>query len=71
MSEDPRVHLEATCQELQAAESHLQAMLTAPDDDEAATERICLAAARLRAAQARHTAARSGLGHLPDLVGHG
>jgi len=53
------------------AEQQLIAALDAAPDDEMATERITAALNRLRNAQARHTAAVSGLPHLPDLVGWG
>jgi hypothetical protein len=71
MSWDAPVHLEAIAAELEAAELHLLSALDAAPDDEGATERIIEAMNRLRHAQARHTAARAGLPHLPDLVGHG
>ena len=71
MSTDALVHLEATQSELWAAQEHLLSALDAPPDDEGANERIITALQRLRAAQARHMAARSGLAHLPDLIGRG
>lgn len=71
MSCDAPIHLEATAAELEAAEMHLLSALDSAPDDEGATERIIQAMNRLRRAQARHTAARTGLPHLPDLVGHG
>jgi hypothetical protein len=71
MSVEPKVHLEATANELAAAEADLLSTLDATPDDESATERIAAATARLRIAQARHTAARSGVPHLPDLIGWG
>lgn len=66
-----QVHLEATAEEVDAAQAALISALDASWDDETATERIIVALNRLRAAQARQTAARSGLTHLPDLVGWG
>jgi len=71
MSVETRLHLEATSKELAAAQEALATTLTAAPDDEAANERISAAVTRLRAAQARHTAAVSGLAHLPDLIGWG
>lgn len=71
MSAETLVHLEATRSELAAAQQHLAAALDAPIDDECANEVITAATERLRAAQARHTAARSGVAHLPDLIGWG
>ena len=71
MSTETRLHLEATRDELAAAQEDLAFSLDAALDDEAANERITAATARLRVAQARHTAAQSGLAHLPDLIGWG
>ncbi|MDQ1747221.1 MAG: hypothetical protein QOD07_1484 [Frankiaceae bacterium] len=71
MSSDAQLHLEATRTEVDNAEQQLIAALDAAPDDEAATDRIRDAMTRLRNAQARHTAATSGLPHLPDLVGWG
>ena len=71
MSTDTRLHLIATRDELAAAQEALAATLTAAPDDEDANEHIAAATARLRMAQARHTAAQSGLAHLPDLIGWG
>jgi hypothetical protein len=71
MSTDAQLHLEATKSEIDNAEQQLIAALDAAPDDEMATERITAALNRLRNAQARHTAAASGLPHLPDLVGWG
>ena len=71
MSSDVQLHLEATKTEIDNAEQQLISALDAAPDDEMATERITAALNRLRNAQARHTAARSGLSHLPDLVGWG
>jgi hypothetical protein len=71
MSVQPRVHLETTASELAAAEADLLSTLDAAPDDESATERISAALSRLRVAQARHVAARSGVTHLPDLIGWG
>ena len=68
MSADVLVHLEATRTELAAAQEHLLAALESPVDDERANELIAAATQRLRAAQARHAAARSGMSHLPDLI---
>lgn len=69
MSSDAQLHLEATKTEIDNAEQQLISALDAAPDDETATERITAAMARLRNAQARHTAAKAGLPHLPDLVG--
>ena len=71
MSSDAQLHLEATKSEIDNAEQQLIAALDAAPDDETATERITAALNRLRNAQARHTAAATGLAHLPDLVGWG
>ena len=68
MPTETLVHLEATRAELAAAEEHLAAALDAPIDDEGANELIAAAIERLRAAQARHTAARSGVAQLPGLM---
>jgi hypothetical protein len=71
MSSDAQLHLTATKTEVDNAEQQLIAALDAAPDDDMATERITAALNRLRNAQARHTAAASGLPHLPDLVGWG
>lgn len=63
-------HVDTTDAEVEAAQDALVAALDASWDDDTATERIISAMNRLRAAQLRQTAARSGLGHLPDLVGN-
>ena len=64
----PNVHIEATATELDAAQAALIDALDAQADDETANENILRAMVRLRTAQARHAAARSGLDHLPDLA---
>ncbi|MDQ1699175.1 MAG: hypothetical protein QOG34_1038 [Frankiaceae bacterium] len=71
MSSDTQLHLETTKTEIDNAEQQLIAALDSAPDDESATERTTAAMTRLRNAQARHTAAVSGLPHLPDLVGWG
>jgi hypothetical protein len=58
-------------EEVDAAREALVCALDASWDDDTASERIVTAMNRLRAAQARQTAARTGLSHLPDLVGNG
>jgi hypothetical protein len=63
-------HVETTEAEVEAAQEALVRALDATWDDDTATERIIVAMNRLRAAQLRQTAARTGLGHLPDLVGN-
>lgn len=63
-----RLYLEAANAELAAARASLEHALEAPWDDDGATEVIAAAFHRLRAAQARQTAARTGLTHLADLV---
>jgi len=57
--------------EVEAARDALVSALDASWDDETASERIIAAMIGLRVAQARQTAARTGLAHLPDLVGNG
>jgi hypothetical protein len=57
--------------EVEAARAALVSALDASWDDETASERIIAAMIGLRVAQARQTAARTGLAHLPDLVGNG
>jgi len=69
MAGDTETHVTITRREVEDAEAALIAALDAAPDDETATERIMAAMNRLRQAQARHAAARSGLAHLPDLVG--
>jgi hypothetical protein len=66
-----QVHLEATAAEVDATQHALIDALEASWDDETATERIVGAMNRLRVAQAREAAARTGVTHLPDLVGWG
>ena len=68
MPAETLVHIAATRAELAAAEEHLAAALNAPIDDDCATALIAAANERLRASQARHTAARSGVAHLPQLM---
>ena len=70
MSCDHQFHIETTDAEVEAARDALVVALDASWDDETASERIISAMNRLRAAQLRQTAARTGLGHLPDLVGN-
>ena len=67
----PRPDLDATRMELEAAHAHLRLVIDAPSDDEYVNERILAAMVRLREAQARHAATRSGVPHLPDLIGWG
>ena len=71
MAGDIETPVTITRREVEDAEAALIAALDAAPDDETATERITAAMNRLRQAQARHAAARSGLEHLPDLVGLG
>lgn len=71
MSCDHQFHLQATDQEVEAARDALVLALDASWDDDTASERIIAAMNRLRIAQARQTAARTGMAHLPDLVGNG
>ena len=65
------LHVTTTRREVEDAEAALVVALDAAPDDEMATDRISRALHRLRQAQARHAAAKSGLPHLPDLVGLG
>lgn len=62
--------LETTDNEVEAARDALVSALDASWDDDTASERIMNAMNRLRLAQARQTAARTGMAHLPDLVGN-
>ena len=71
MSCEHQVHLDAAAAEVDAAQNALIAALDASWDDETATERIVEAMNRLRAAQARETAAGAGVPHLADLIGWG
>ena len=71
MSCDHKFRMETTDAEVEAAHDALAYALDAPWDDESASERIMEAMNRLRSAQLRQTAARTGLGHLPDLVSNG
>lgn len=71
MSCDHQFQIETTDAEVEAARDALVCALDAAWDDETASERIITAMNRLRAAQLRQTAARTGLGNLPDLVGNG
>jgi hypothetical protein len=68
---DHQFHVRTTDNEVEAARDALISALDASWDDETASERIIAAMNRLRVAQARQTAARTGLAHLPDLVGKG
>ena len=70
MSCDHQFHIETADAEVEAARDALVTALEVGWDDETASERIIVAMNRLRAAQLRQTAARTGLGHLPDLVGN-
>lgn len=67
----PRPDLDATRADLDEAHAHLRRVVDAPVEDDRTNDRILAAMARLREAQARHAAARSGLLHLPDLIGWG
>ena len=71
MTGNANLHVTTTRREVEDAEAALVVALDAAPDDEFATDRISTALNRLRQAQARHAAARSGLAHLPDLVGWG
>jgi len=68
---DPEFDVQTCDREVEAARDGLISALDASWDDETASERIIVAMNRLRIAQARLTAARTGLSHLPDLVGNG
>ena len=71
MSCDHQFHVTTTHDEVEDARDALVSALDASWDDETASERIIAAMNRLRIAQARETAARTGMAHLPDLVGNG
>ena len=70
MSCEHRFHVDVTDAEVEAAREALVVALDASWDDEGASERIIVAMNRLRVAQLRQTAARTGITHLPDLVGN-
>ena len=71
MSCDHQFNVRTTDDEVEAAREALLLALDASWDDDTASERIITAMNRLRSAQARQTAAHTGLSHLPDLVGNG
>lgn len=66
-----RTCLEAADAEVEAARRTLAAALQAPLSDETANERICAAVDRVRAAQARQTAANTELSSVRDWVRSG
>jgi len=68
---EQQFHVNATDDEVEAARDALVSALDASWDDETASERIIGAMNRLRIAQARQAAARTGVPQLPDLVGNG
>lgn len=68
MTTQIRPDLEATRTALDAAHARLLETIEEPWDDDTTNDRILDAMARLRDAQARHAAARSGLPHLPGLI---
>lgn len=70
MSCDHQFHISTTNDEVETAREALLCALDASWDDDTASERIIAAMNRLRIAQARQTAARTGMDQLPDLVGN-
>jgi hypothetical protein len=69
MACEHRFQMEVANAEVEEAEQALIAALDTSWEDDGATDRIVAAMNRLRVAQARQTAARTGAHNLPDLVG--
>lgn len=70
MSCDHQFQAKTADDEVESAREALVSALDASWDDDSASERIIAAMNRLRIAQARQTAACTGVTPLPDLVGN-